>query len=56
MKTFLLRLPDELHREIKTNAAERGITMQEYMRVLLIRGLPIIVTDRVGHNIEEPSN
>lgn len=30
-KTFLLRLPEELHKEIKMYCVERGISMQDFI-------------------------
>jgi hypothetical protein len=43
MKTFLLKLPEELHTKVKVLAANSNVTMQDYMNWLLRDH-----TDRVG--------
>lgn len=42
-KTFLLRLPEELHKEIKIYCVERGISMKDFIMKA--------VTDRVEKKI-----
>jgi predicted DNA binding CopG/RHH family protein len=37
MKRLTLDLPEPLHRAIKKNAAEEGVTMAEKLRVLLTK-------------------
>lgn len=50
MKLFLLKIPDSLHREIKTRAADLEVTMQEYIRELIMES--IISTESKGVGIE----
>jgi len=35
MKQFMLNLEDDVHKDIKTYAANSGITMQEYINELI---------------------
>lgn len=39
MKQFILQLPDDTHKDIKTYAANSGITMQEYINNLITQSL-----------------
>lgn len=34
-KLFLLKLPEDVHRDIKVHAAEMGLTMQEFFNMMV---------------------
>lgn len=37
MKTFLLKMPDRTHKDVKTNAAMMGISMTDYINAAVYR-------------------
>ena len=46
MKTLTLRMPDELHKELKLRCVERDVTMNDYVIELIREALFIMRSDK----------